>query len=150
MPAPAPAASVQPPAKLHLLIKLPPFTVPRSEPLLSSGQTGRGDLIYIRYVDATHFQIGHDRWGYGGTLGPVVEYNPDIPLDLDISCPPLLGPGAPARLTVRLNSQPVLDAEEAFYPSRPEEIEVGRNRIGASTAEAAFTGNTVVAEWLEP
>lgn len=126
--------------KLHLLIRLPPFTRARNEPLLSTGEAGAGDLIYIRYIDATHYQIGHDRWGYGGSMGPVVGYDPAVPLDLDISCPPLLGEGTAPRLTIALNGSPLIDREEPFHPSRPTQIAVGRNLIGASTAEEQFTG----------
>lgn len=136
--------------KLHLLIKLPAFTRPKSEPLLSTGETGKGDLIYIRYLDATHYQIGHDRWGYGGSVGPVIGYDPEVPLDLDISCPPLLGEAAPPRLLIALNGSPLIDVEEAFHPSRPTQIAVGRNLIGASTAEAEFTGTIEVQERVQP
>ncbi|MFZ5494441.1 MAG: hypothetical protein ACOZE5_03770 [Verrucomicrobiota bacterium] len=136
--------------KLHLLIRLPPFTSPKSEPLLSTGETGRGNLIYIRYLDATHYQIGHDRWGSGGSMSPVIGYDPAVPLDLDIACPPLLGEGAPERLVVSLNGSPLLDVEEGFYPSRPTQIAVGRNLIGASTAEAEFTGVIEIQERVAP
>lgn len=135
-PAPAPGE----PGLLRLLVRLPPFTQPRNEPLLSTGRAGAGDLVYIRYVDATHFQIGHDRWGYGGGMGPLISYNPDEPLDFDISCPPLLGNRSGAGLVVTLNGQALLKLDESFHPSRAEEIVVGVNAIGASTAEAAFTG----------
>ncbi len=134
--------------KLHLLIRLPAFSRPHNEPLLSSGVAGEGDLIYIRYVDANHFQLGHDRWGYGGTQSPVIEYNPNEALDLDISCPPLLKDGGEAKLVVLLNSQPILDCSEAFHPSKPTQIAIGRNQIGASTAESEFTGTIELQERL--
>ena len=136
--------------KLHLLIRLPAFTRPRSEPLLSTGEAGKGDLIYIRYLDATHYQIGHDHWGYGGTEGPVIGYDPAVPLDLDISCPPLLGQDAPGRLVVNLNGSPIIDTETRYYPSLPSKIAVGRNQIGASTAEAAFSGVIEIQERVAP
>lgn len=142
--------SEQKTGKLHLLLRLPPFTRPKSEPLLSTGEPGKGDLIYIRYLDATHYQIGHDRWGYGGSFSPVIGYDPNVPLDLDITCPPLMGPDAPPRLVVGLNGHPIIDVEEAFHPSRPTQIAVGRNLIGASTAETEFTGVIEVQERVAP
>lgn len=132
--------------RLHLLLRLPPFTHERSEPLLSTGETGKGDLVFIRYLSATQFQIGHDRWGYGGTTGPVVTYDPEVPVDLDISCPPLFGDGAPPRFVVAMNGTPFLDIEEAFHPSRATQVAVGRNLIGASTAAMEFTGTIEVQE----
>lgn len=135
---------------LHLLIRLPAFTRPRSEPLLSTGEPGKGDLIFIKYLDATHYQIGHDRWGYGGSVGPVIGYDPSVPLDLDIACPPLLGEGTPPRLVISLNGSPLLDVEEAFHPSEPAQVVVGRNPIGASTAEAEFTGVIEIQERVVP
>lgn len=136
--------------KLHLLIRLPAFTVPRSEPLLSTGEAGKGDLIYIRYLDANHYQIAHDHWGYGGIEGPVIGYDPNVPLDLDISCPPLLGDDAPQRLVIHLNGSPLINTEARFHPSHSSQIAVGRNLIGASTAEEVFSGVIEIQERVTP
>lgn len=135
---------------IHLLLRLPPFTHPRSEPLLSTGESGKGDLIYIRYLDATHYQIGHDHWGSGGIEGPVIGYDPNDPLDLDISCPPLWGKEGSGRLVVSLNGSPLIDTEASYYPSLPSQIVVGRNHIGASTATATFSGVIEIQERVAP
>lgn len=134
--------------RLHLVLRLPPFTQPRSEPLLSTGQSGQGDLIYITYLDAAHYRIGHDHWGHGGTISPPIGYDPNVSQDIDISCPPLTGRDTPSRLTINVNGSPLIDEETPFYPSTPGQIVVGQNRIGATTAEAAFSGEIQILERL--
>lgn len=134
--------------KLHLVLRLPPFTRPRSEPLLSTGQSGQGDLIYITYLDAAHYRIGHDHWGHGGTSSPPIGYDPNVSQDIDISCPPLTGRDTPSRLTINVNGSPLIDQETPYYPSTPGQIVVGQNRIGATTAEAVFSGEIQILERL--
>lgn len=133
---------------LHLRLQLPKFTRPRSEPLLCSGVRGRGDLLYLTYVDARHIVVGHDHWGYGGSQSPPVPIGDDDRLDLLILCPPLLGEGSPNRLGVALNGARILDVEEMFYPCDPGTVAVGFNSIGASTAGAEFTGQILLEERL--
>jgi hypothetical protein len=138
----APAAS----GRMHLVLALPEFVRAHSEPILSSGIEGRGDLIYCRYLDARRVVLGHDQWGRGGWESAPIELVPGEKVELDISCPPLLRPGAPSRLAIRWNGRLIVDQAEAFHPSRPEDVRVGVNAIGASTAEAAFTGTIELQE----
>src|SRR5208283_253356 len=36
------------------------------EPLATTGKTGDGDFLYVRYLSATTVVFGYDRWGTGG------------------------------------------------------------------------------------
>lgn len=127
--------------RVHVSLTLPTFTAQRSDPILSSGVRGRGDLLYITYLDRSHFALGHDCWGYGGSTSAPVEYTPGKPVILDISCPPLGPPGEIKRLRITCNGQAVMDVAERFNPSAPSDVAVGVNVIGASTAGISFTGD---------
>jgi hypothetical protein len=137
---------------VQMVLTFPTFTSPRSEPLLCSGQTGRGDLVYIRYVDERHVLFGHDHWGAGATASPAVEIDPNAVQGLEIDCgvlypqPPEPGWSGAAnrdRCIIRLNGRVVWDAPADFYPATPDEVEIGANAIGASSAGPAFSGGIV-------
>ena len=137
---------------VQMVVTFPAFTSPRNEPLLSSGRTLRGDLIYIRYLDERHVRFGHDHWGAGATTSPPVEVDPQAAQTLEIDCSALYpaqpGPGWPGaidrdRCIIRLDGRVVWDAPGEFYPVTPDEIGIGTNAIGASSAGPAFSGGIV-------
>jgi len=44
------------------------------EPLVATGVTGAGDIVYVRYVDDRRDPaFGFDHWGVGGTMSAPVE-----------------------------------------------------------------------------
>lgn len=134
---------------LRLQFMLPAFTRAQGYPLVSSGKTGAGNLIFLRHIDANHFLVGHDFWGGGGTIGDPIEFDPSLPFDLEITYPPAapLDPDRP--LVIKWNDRVILEGRDPFYPSRPHEIVVGRNKIGASNSEREF-GPGLSSEWLRP
>lgn len=145
-PPPAPKIEYGP---LRVVLTLPTFSRVRADPLLCSGETGRGDLVYLRYPDARHVVFGHDHWGAGATESPPVEVDPRARQVVEIDCgalyPPPSGPGwsGPAnrdRCLIRLDGRVIWDVPAEFYPASPDEIEVGRNAIGASSSGPAFSG----------
>ncbi len=138
---------------IRLFLDLPTGRTGRAEPLLTTGVTGRGDLIRIVYVDATHVRFVHDHWGVGGSSTPDLPINyadhhrielslgslyPDGPWAAGV--PPAELARARERVGVKLDSVTVLDVAEAAYPSDPGTIAIGSNGIGASEVEPAFTG----------
>jgi hypothetical protein len=149
----APAAGWRGPVRLRFV--LPVYRGRASEPLLSTGERGRGDLIYLRYEGPGLVAIGYDHWGSGGAISAPIAIDPrgtqvaDIdfgglhphPFDRDEAAPP-----GRDRLLVRLNGHSVLDEEAPYYPCEPATVAWGLNVIGASTASPAFTGTLVGAE----
>ncbi len=135
---------------LRLTLKLPDFAGRSSEPLLCTGETGKGDLIYLVRLDERHVAIGHDRWGYGGGTSEPVEIDPAAWLEAEISCPPLLAPGSPEKLEVKVAGRVVLEETGPYYPSPPDRVVVGANPIGSSMCSAVFRGSVVAAERLRP
>jgi hypothetical protein len=136
--------------RLRLRLRFPPFTQRSSEPLLSSGESGKGDLIFVTYEDAGHVSFGNDHWAVGGTTSPKIEITPGTEHILEISCPPLLGPDAPAGLTLTLDGREAFVTPAAFYPTSPDTVAVGVNLIQASSARMTFTGDILSVERLSP
>lgn len=123
------------------------------EPLVSSGVTGRGDVLGVRYVDSRHVILFLDHWGYGGPLTKPLAFNPEESQVLEVrfgsffpksgrpsNVPEQVWSSASRRLVVNFNARTVLDQECGFYDAAPETVVVGRNPIGASTCQPSFTG----------
>jgi hypothetical protein len=127
---------------LRLCLRLPRDNPGGSEPLLTTGVTGKGDGLYVKYLDRDHVGVGFDHWGVGGYVSSPVAVDYDAEQELRISWGPLLARSDPnrERLRVELNGVVVLDAAQTFHPAAPGQIRVGLNPIGLSTTEAAFTG----------
>lgn len=140
---------------VRLVLRLPAEATGRSEPLLITGRSGAADIVFVRYTDQTHIQVGYDHWGAGGPLSPPipVDYGTAQTFDLELGSlvPP---PGDPAwgsvpaadqadaagTIRIRLNGRTVLEHRANAYPAAPGELLVGVNSVGASTCGPAFTG----------
>ncbi len=146
----------QPPPTLYgpvrMLLKFPPFNGARSEPLVSSGRTGVGDLVFVRYLNDHQVFFGHDNWGGGGRMGePInIDYNANHTIEVDYGAlypdagaPGWTGPANRDRVIVRLDGKVVLDTPAPFHPSLPDDLVVGNNAIQASSAYPTFTGSLV-------
>ena len=128
------------PGRVAVEVLLRPGRVNRSEPIISAGVPGKADLVFIRYVDATHVAFGADHWGFGGPVSPAMESNPSRPhvILIDMDCLH----AAPGRLGTRVS----FDGHEVIHGSRPsylcplDQVYLGVNSVGASTAEARFSG----------
>jgi hypothetical protein len=124
------------------------FPVPRpnlSLPLVTTGQPGRGDALYVRFVRPGLAHFFYDHWGEIFESGDVPVG--DGPHALEIAMPSLLRPtkspeGDALRrsLRLRLDGQIVWAQCVPSYPAGPQEIFLGENGIGASTCEAEYSG----------
>ncbi len=136
---------------VQLELIFPNFTASRNEPLLSAGETGRGDLIYVRYEGPRSISFGFDHWGYGGAHGATMSFDPAQPqvitIDYEGLHPPQLNssisPQQSGKLVVRLNGKIALDTAVSYYQSPPDTVSLGFNAIGASTATTQFSGEII-------
>jgi hypothetical protein len=123
------------------------------EPLVSSGNTGHGDVLGVRYVDASHVVLFLDHWGYGGPHTKPLAFNPDENQVFEVrfgsffprsgrppDVPEKAWSDASRKLVVIFNDRTVLNEDFGFYDARPETVVVGKNPIGASTCQPSFTG----------
>jgi hypothetical protein len=141
--APEVAASTGP---IHLVVSLPQDKAGHSEPLVTTGKTGAGDLVYVSYIDPTHIRIALDHWGGSGAVSDLIPIDYKAPHEIWISMASLQGSAAP--VTVMLDGAVVLSSPIATYPSTPAEVTVAQNTIGGSSAEAAFSGTLQFVERL--
>ena len=139
-----------------MIVTLPSRKSGLHEPLLATGKKGAGDLVYIYYEDTQHIRIGVDHWGVGATLSDPVEVDYAEQHEIWVLEGALFpetgdnarwGATSPARrarlkstVAVVLDGKTILSAPNATYPTTKDEVVVGKNSIGASTAEPEFSG----------
>jgi hypothetical protein len=146
---PVPEAQRRGPGAAHLKLWFPTGRPPGlQEPLVASGVTGAGDLIYVRYLDDRRVAFGFDHWGVGGIMSKPVEIDFRQAHQLTVkmgSLTPAPVPGKPAlgKLEVTLDGAVVLAGEFGFHPAQVEQVYFGANVIGGSTAVPKFSGRIV-------
>lgn len=150
------------PGPVRIRLRFPKNLTGRNEPIVVTGITSRGDFIFVRYEDDKHIRLGLDHWLVGGPLSEPVPCDYSVPHDLTISMGSLLTPADPkqpdspavARLRthglVQLDGKTIIACASAFHPTKPDQITLGANRIGGSTAESLFYGDILRAERVAP
>jgi len=121
------------------------------EPLVVSGVTGAGDVLFVRYVDDRHVAFGFDHWGTGGPLGVPAELDFQRAHRLVVNMGSLHPTEAGVaredtkhrQLEVVLDGVTVLSGYFDFHPARVEQVYFGANVIGGSTAVEKFSGRIV-------
>ncbi|HTX65534.1 MAG TPA: hypothetical protein VMD31_07165, partial [Opitutaceae bacterium] len=137
---------------LRLLLRFPTDRPGQSEPLVTTGATGRGDVLLVTYAAPNRIHFAHDHWGHSLTASGPVEYDPDrvhiVDLWMDSLSPAgaAAGPGAgQPEIAVRLDGRVVWSQADRFYPSTPAQVTPTQNLIGATSCSREFTG--VVEGW---
>jgi hypothetical protein len=150
------------PGPVRIKLMFPRHMTGRNEPIVVTGVTRYGDFIFVRYVDDQHIQIGFDHWLVGGPVTEPLECDYGLPHELTISMGSLLAPPDPAKpdspivarlrthCLVQLDGKTIIACASAFHPTKPEQINLGANRIGGSTAESLFYGDILRAERIAP
>ncbi|MDD2762717.1 MAG: hypothetical protein PHE83_01950 [Opitutaceae bacterium] len=124
--------------RLHLELHLPRHRIGTHEPLLVTGETGKGDALYLEYVDDRHLQFGFDHWGWGSLSSPLIEVDYDQPVLLDIDWRPAQG-----LLAVSVAGREVWCTAATFFQEEAGIVSVGANPLGFSTCEPHFEGEIV-------
>jgi hypothetical protein len=138
---------------LVILLEFPVGHAGGHEPLVTSGQTGKGDVLVVNYLDANHVTFALDHWGYGGPVSDPVEIKPLTRQTLevrfgsfftesgrppDVPIPQWLA--ASEKLELILDGKNVFEVKTPFYEAPAEDVVIGRNSIGASSCVAEFSG----------
>jgi len=137
--------------RFRLAVRFPANRPGRNEPLVTAGRPGAADSLYVHYEREGWVRLGFDHWGIGGPLSAPVPVTYDVFQIIDAE----LGAGSweaagPGEIKVGLNGQPVLRASATLYSSLPNEVTVGRNAVGLSTSDPAFSGEIFRVEELDP
>ena len=150
---------------LRMVAILPAGKTGTTEPLLVTGVAGKGDVVYVKYADASHIQLGFDHWGVGGGLSAPIVIDYASPHQIDISLGslyPAENEAAPLNLpaavlvklrqqvTIRLDGAPAWTCDSPAYPSEPSDILAGKNRIGASSCAEDFSGEILEVDRDQP
>jgi len=141
----APAAKENEYGAIEVTAMLPVFSGRRSEPLVSSGETGKGNLVFIKYLDERTVVLGYDHWGAGAYESEPVRLEPGVEVKFTVDYGSLHEPGTGPheRIVIRVNDQVVLDKSAGYHPCEPDTVVVGANLIGASSSTPAFSGNLI-------
>jgi len=135
---------------------LPSDRIGLAEPLVTAGVTGRGDFLFVRYVDSHRIAFGVDHWGGGASISPPIEVDYGRPHEVVALLGSLVPPPAGAadglppefrrwrnQALVLLDGQVVFHWMQPWWPARPSEIRFGVNLIGGTAAEGSFSGEVL-------
>jgi hypothetical protein len=124
------------------------------EPLVVTGRTGAGDILMVEYVGERTIRFAVDHWG-----GPLLASEPivvdfSVPHEVIVATTAWRGPteSIPLRMVrkgairVQLDGNAVWQQPVPTFASRPDEIAVGANPIGGTSAAPRFTGDILTAE----
>jgi len=144
------------PAELSLIFAPMPPNI--NEPLVVTGVTGRGDLMFVHYLPDDKIQFGVDHWAVGSLLGPAVQEQPGVTRTLIVSSAAFLPPATSAEwgatpvalrdhllssIEIFLDGKKVLDAPWTGYDATASQIALGKNPIGGSTTGPVFSGKVL-------
>ncbi len=146
---------------LRIRVYLPLGQEGRRQPILTTGRHGAGTVVYAAFLDENHLRVGAEIWGKDYESEPlpvnffheqefVIDSSALYPADHPAvrTLNPLARHQLRGELRVELNGQLALAVPRDAFPSTLDEITVGRMQIGASTAEARFTGDIVAVDRL--
>jgi len=149
---------------VSLEVMLPRTTGPAGEPLVTTGETGRGDFLYlICSPEKGTISVGLDHWRFGGPITGAIAVDYAKAHRFDLSLGSLMPPDSSGlyrlrpqwrllarRLVVRLDGKVLFNREMEFYPAAPFEAAIAANPIGGTTADPDFGGVLLRAEPLDP
>ncbi|MFM8617478.1 MAG: hypothetical protein ACKOE8_01955 [Opitutaceae bacterium] len=142
------------PSPLELRLSLPRAEAGRSQPLIVTGQTSAGTLLYVRYTGPETVVFGYDSWAVGGPESPEIRIRPEVIEDFTVAMPAL---GAPPRvdrkargsLRVDYAGRTVLAGDVHYHGREPQEIHFGENPIGGTITNSLFRGRITTRAGVE-
>jgi len=127
-----------------------------AEPLVTSGEPGRGDFLFVRYLDRRHIAFGLDHWGSGAGISVPVELDYAKPHEIVISLGSLLPPAEAGldpkfpqlarwrdQVLVVFDGRVVFRWKEAAWPARPDQVMFGVNLIHGTSVQLSFSGQVL-------
>jgi hypothetical protein len=131
---------------VRFTVRFPAGIVGRREPLLVSGDTGRGDFLAVEYLAGNRVRLFFDHWGRSPYLGPEIEVIPGHAYQVELRHPALVldennaqrSRGGTLRLLI--DGREFWSVEAKAYPARAEDFYLGENPIGGSSCGSRFSG----------
>ncbi len=133
------------PSPLELRLSLPRGEAGRCEPLIVTGQTSAGTLLYVRYTGPDTIVFGYDSWAVGGPESADIRIQPGTTTSLTIVMPAFAAPlrvdrKARGPLRVDYAGRTVLSGEVHYHGRAPHEIHFGENPIGGTITNSFLRG----------
>jgi hypothetical protein len=153
---PDPRLREEPIGPLRLALKFPTGKTGKFEPIVVTGETGRGDLLAVAYLDDKHVQFTLDHWGFSEEKSAIIPLDYDLihlfEIDLGSLHPPPAGlipkEGFLAPYYVKMDGTTLMQGELRFHPSAEENVTVALNTIGGSSAGPNFSGQVMLQKFL--
>ncbi len=135
---------------VEMVVNFPGGSKVVSDPLVVTGGPGKGDFVYIKYVDSGHVAFGFDHWGKGGLLGEPIAVDYLATHRLSITMDSLYAsdttPRHPNDVRVLMDGLLAFQYSSPCYPSEASQVRIGRNEIGGSACRPGFAGRLVLVE----
>jgi hypothetical protein len=141
------------PGPIRIEVSFSAGTPGESQPILTTGITGAGDMLFIRYDAGGMARICLDHWGAPLTASEPFAVMAGERHNLVVSIGGLFPPAGSSlylgdprlavdrgRVRVDLDGRRILSADRSSYPSRPEWITIGANFLGGSSVGTPFQG----------
>jgi len=142
------------PGPVRLTLRFPKDRAPDREPLVVSGVDGKGDIVFVSYLDSSHVSFGLGHPDSREIASSPVEIDFDRPHELIVSAGFLLPPrgsriyaatpellGLRRRIVVVLDGSVILSEPADFYPATPETIVFGANYLKGWLEGRSFSGS---------
>lgn len=110
------------------------------EPLVVTGETGRGDFLFVEYVDGGGVQFGLDHWGKATVRSARVAVERGKSYVIEIGLGAFPGARRPDELEVKMDGRVVWAREAKFFGVGAEDVFVGKNPIGGTGCAEMFSG----------
>jgi|GEM_PF-1819628 len=147
-----PAIAGEPHGLVRLRLRIAPGRAGTSEPILSVGTAGLGELFFVDYLDERRLVLGVDSIGQSTQLSEPVDYEAGRDYEVELFSGSLLSAPLPDReaeakrlgylnfVSVRWEGREVLSTLAPSHATRPEEVVAGWNAVHSSSAVARFSG----------
>lgn len=134
-------------ATRRLIVILPLGDAGQSEPLVETGRAGAADVIYVRFLGGNRVTVGYDKWSLRASESAPFEVDFTRPQAIEVKMRSLARgawwerrPPAASGVTVKWNGREVLTVKGDPYPRGLSAVEIGSNRVGATSCSASFSG----------
>jgi len=118
------------------------------EPIVVTGQTNQGDILFVNYETDNSIVFGIDHWGstpvYSKSTTIVPGADNNLKVNMGSLYQPLnnLDPYPPRskECFIQLNDEVLFENNIPYYTSDPENVTIGVNNIGGTTTVHDFSG----------
>jgi hypothetical protein len=133
--------------RLHLIF--PKFVAVYSEPLVSTGERAKGDLVFVTYLADGRVRFGHDSARFGAVETRAVDFDPAQEHTVEVDVPSLYPGGrSPAGnlFQLKFDGKLLIASERAFAETTPLDVAFGYNVMSSSASAPHFTGPKIESE----